>query len=292
MDLSWGQPVAATDDWTGVLDGTLVVPDSRRVTHLVAKRGLFFSKSSVIPLKHIRSVGRDGVYLDIALSVVLGLTLLKSGVASDSVTKLTRRTRVTLGDGVSLRLRGLRLTDGDNTLTDLLVDSPGLGRPHLLVPVDERVELHSNEVGVGIRRQDLDGLTVYRADDAVDSEVWEVLYVSEEIPDVDLRGIRVRAVDGVVTLEGNVRAPSTGAEVERLAGSVRGVSGVDNRLVDDWGIGLEAASLVSRIGPGLTGETVVHSQLGIVSVKGFVPSADAKRAIVEGLSEIRGGRES
>ena len=292
MDLSWGKPVAATDDWAGVLDGALVAPDSRHVTHLVAKRGLFFSKRFVIPMKHLRRRARDGIYLDVELSVVLGLPFLKSGDKTDSGANLSRCTRVTLSDGTTLRLRGLRMTDDNNTLTNLVVDSPGVGRLCVLVPADERVELGSNAVDMDIRRQDLKELTVHRADDDVGTELWEVLYASEEIPDVDLKGIRAYVVDGVITLEGNVRAPSTGADVERLAGSVRGVAGVDNRLVDDWNIVLQAASFVYRTSPQLAGEVVVHAQLGNVSVKGLVPSADTKLAIVEGLRLIQGVRRA
>jgi hypothetical protein len=58
--------------------------------------------------------------------------------------------------------------------------------------------------------------------------------------------------------------------------------------MNDWDINLAIASRVSRIAPELAGTVAVHAQLGTVQIKGWVPTVEAKHAVVRAVASLGG----
>ena len=286
MDLIWRTGVAATDAWAGSLEGALVASDTMRVTHLVVKRGLLLSTRFVAPFERLARGDHQGLYLDIPIAEVLGLPKLRGLHEDPSQVALTPRTHILLADGSQLRLKGLRLSQGVPSLTRLVVGRAG--RVSFLLALDKVIELGISNITVGIGQGELSSLPTYRLDEGIDEDLWEALCAAEGISDTDLEGVRVQVVDGLATLEGNVRTSSAVAAAEGTAWAVNGVADVKNRLISDWDIELAVASYISRESPGLSGHIVVHIQLGRVTLEGNLPPKSDKNKIIDGVSSIPG----
>ena len=291
MDLIWGRAVASTDAWVGGLDGAVVTRVGNRVTHLIVKRGLILTRRFAVPFEHVGRRDSEALYLSLSISEVL-----KSPSASDisdqqSTEALTPRTALVLSDGLRMRLRGMRVSRDTSSVTRLVAGRGGLGWRRLLLPVEALAELGSKEITVAAGRSDLDGFPTYRLDHDIETELWEALYASEDVSDLDVQGIRLWVLDGVATLEGNVRNSSARADAERVARSTDGVAAVDDRVVVDWDLELAVASYISRTAPQLLPDLVVHAHLGVVRLEGRDSSRETKDAVIQGIRSIPGVRE-
>ena len=289
MDLIWGAGVASTDAWIATLDGAIVALDGNRVTDLVIKRGLIRPRRLAAPLERAKRCDPEGIYLSLSTPDVSALS--SAGQAeTDSSAVVTSHTRVLLKDRSELRLRGLRTSREDSSLTNLMVGRTWPGRRRALVPVDAVELIGRDEIGVNIRGPELDALSSYRLDRGVEDDLWEALYTSGELSRADLSGIRLRVEDGLVALEGNVTASSVGAEIEAALIYVDGVAGVTNRLIGDWDVELAVASYISGALPKHTDGISVHTQLGTVRLEGYVSKAEDREPILEGVRSIAGVR--
>jgi osmotically-inducible protein OsmY len=104
--------------------------------------------------------------------------------------------------------------------------------------------------------------------------------------------------DGRATLTGRVRSRQAARAMAALAGRVRGVSAVEDRLVADDEIVLLVASAIGRTARNRASRLVVRAELGHVRIGGVFPSteahADALRvgAAVPGVLAVSGARPS
>ena len=288
MDLSWGKGVASTDGWAGRLDGAQVALESHRVTHLIVRRGLLLPRRFVVPLRNLVRWDWEGLYLDISITGVLSLPRQRPLDDNPAVVALTSHAPTIGADGVHLRLKGVRLSQGDHSITHLVLGRRGPGRESLLLSADRVAELGPRQITLSIGEADLDRLTIYLPDPDIEDILWEALHASEDLWDVDVKGVRVRVDDSVVHLEGNVRTVAAVADAERLARSTDGVADVVNGILSDWDLDLAVASNIAAIDPQLSDSVVVHTQLGKVIVEGHVPTVEAKDAIVQGVRSIPG----
>ena len=290
MDLSWGKGVASTDGWAGRLDGAQVALESHRVTHLIVRRGLLLPGRFVVPLRNLVRWDREGLYLDISITEVLSLPRLRPLDDATTLVALTSHAPTIGADGLHLRLKGVRLSQGDHSITHLVLGRPGPGRESRLLSAERVAEMGPREITLSIGKADLDRLPIYLPDTDIEDMLWEALQASEEVWDVDVKGVRVRVDDGVVHLEGNVRTVAAVAESERLARSTNGVMDVVNGILSDWDLDLVVASKIAAIDPQHSDSVVVHTQLGTVIMEGHVPTVEAKDALVQGLRSIPGVR--
>ena len=288
MDLNWSRGVASTDAWAGSLDGAVMALDGHQITHLLVKRGLLFPKRFAVPFDRLARVDQEGLYLDLSILELLSSPIARETGDGSPEVELSRQTRLLLADGARARLTGLRLFQGKRAASHLLVRCGGSRRSTSLLPVSLVAEFGPTQMTAHVGSVDVDGLPTYRVDQDVANDLWESLYGSGEISLTDLNGIRVRVDDSIVSLEGNVRTASAGAEAERIARSVNGVAGVTNRLVSDWEIDLAVASYISRTAPQMSTAIAVHTQLGTVQLEGHPPSTDALDEIAQGIRSMPG----
>ena len=288
MDLTWGTGVASTDLWVGSLDGAVVALDTSSVTHFVVRRGLLFGRRYTVPAERVTRWDPEGIHLDLGVSEVLGLPRPRDADSGPAGVLLGPRTRVLLADDTGLRLRGVRVSPEGPTLTHLLVGRSGPFRPRILLPLDAVAEFSSTQTTCGLTRPELERLPTHRPDRDIENDVWEALHASDEVSDVDLKGVTVALLDGLVTLEGNVRTSVAAHATERLAGAVEGVGGLSNHLFSDWDIDLAVASYMSREAPRLSENLAVHTQLGMVHLEGRVSFPDQRDALIRGIRQIPG----
>ena len=287
MELTWGKRVAATDAWAGALDGAVLEPDARLVTHLVVKRGLLFSRRYTVPMDAVDLCGPEALYLSLPITEVI--ILPRAGTpAAGGTEPVGPRTDVLAADGAMLRLRGLRISEQIHSVTHLILRPRQRGLGELVAPAEAVAEIESSRITLGLSREDLAGLPAYRADPYINGDVWAALYATEDVSEVDVKGIRVDVADGVVNLEGNVRSPQAAQGIERIAGSVKGVAQIDNRLVTDREIDLAAASYIVAEAPQLAERVRVQSHLGTVTLTGYVPSKHLIEPLARGVRSLPG----
>ena len=290
MDLIWGRGVAATDAWVGSLSGAVIARDTLRVTDLIVARGLVFPRRFAVPLDRVTRLDGEGIFLDIPITGVLGLTTWSPEDGDASKLAFTPRTRFPLADSARLRIKGLRTANQERLVSHLLVSKPGPFSPSRLLPVSLTTELGRGEITADTGAVDWENLTAYRLDGDIERSLMEALFDSANIAETDLKGITVRSGDGMVSLIGNVRSSSAAVEAERLALSVDGGTGVENQLVTDWQIELAVANLVTAQRIESPDSIVTHAQLGTVILEGRIPSQEAKVALIQAVQAVSGVR--
>ena len=288
MDLIWGRGVAATNAWVGSLHGAVISRDTLLFHDLIVARGLVFPRRFLVPMDRVRRWDNEGIFLDLPITAVLGLTTWVPEDAGPSQVAVTSRTRIALADGASLRIKGLRAAPQERLLSHLLAGRSGLFRSSRLFPAGRVTELGPGHITADGTRADLENLPAYRLDRDIEEELMETLFASEEIADTDLKGIAVRSVDGNVSLTGNVRSASAAMEADRLARSVDGGAGVDNQLITDWQIELTVGNLITQHAFSTHDSIVAHAQIGTVFLEGRVSSQEAKGAFVQAVQAVPG----
>jgi len=125
----------------------------------------------------------------------------------------------------------------------VLVDRPAervLGLAVSLGPLDGRVMRvqpqsirgsSSSYVWVDLTREAAERLPEYRTDWEITADVEHALRLAPDVDAEDLRLVDIQTRDGVVQLSGLIPTLAGSAMIEALAGRVRGVLAVQNRLV-------------------------------------------------------------
>ena len=289
MDFIWGQRVASSDTWLGHLTGVLVAPDTNLATHLIVKRGLLFSRRSVVSISNFDHYDAEGIYLNLPITEFLNLPKLRRGDTEPNIAAKTEDTEIHLDDGGKLQLKGLRFTGENHMLTHFIVTHPERG--NLLLPIDTATEFNSRRIKVNIVQTALTALPVHRLDSGIEDDLSKALFQSDDVPQVDLSEIQAKVVDGIIQLRGNVRTPVVVNEVEKLAHAIRGCVAVDNQLASDWEIDLAIASYISRILSRLSDSLIANTQFGKVSLEGNLSSDADRDAIIQGVKSVPGVKE-
>ena len=205
MDLLFGQKIAATDRWIGTLRGVVADIDSRKVTHLLVKRGFLFPSWLEIPVSNMRGHDHESIFLDISMNEAIA-SPANQDEGTQPVLSLSPETLI-VANGPSLRLKGLRYDNATLALTHLLVHERG--NEDFVVSIGIVSDLTSERAEVGLSPTDIDSTPMYRLDEAITADLWEHLYASEDIPDIDLRSVVIEVAEGNVSLSGNSRLPIT-----------------------------------------------------------------------------------
>jgi hypothetical protein len=108
----------------------------------------------------------------------------------------------------------------------------------------------------------------------------------------------VAVADGRATLAGHVRSRQVARSMVALAGGVRGVSSVDDRLVADEELVPQVASAIGGTARNRGSRLVVRAEFGRVRIGGVYASAEARAdalrvgAGVPGVVAVTGARPS
>jgi osmotically-inducible protein OsmY len=288
MDLIQGLAIAATDRWSGKLDGVAVDAESKRITHLIVKRGFLFAKRYYVAIDNVARCDHEGIYLNISMSEAFSPSdseeIIQHGI---SVSLDSKSCVETLG-GPSLRLKGVRVDSKTSGVTHLILHERG--EDDLVISVDHLMDMSSSGLSLDIREGEAANFPLYRQDNEIEADVWKALYESEEISDVDLKWVTINVMDGIVTIRGNMRDPSGVTEAEVVTALVPGVAAVVNHITSDWDIELKIAQVIANTAPRLSNDLSIHAQLGVVSLYGHVSSEKEKDDVLRAIPSVRGVR--
>jgi osmotically-inducible protein OsmY len=141
-------------------------------------------------------------------------------------------------------------------------------------------KLEAGRIVVAVPEATFEALPPYRPDSELREEVEKILFDLTPLH-VDFRGMKVRVLDSVLYLDGNISSSLRGDIVRDQALGVRGLLEVRNRLVGDDQLAADLAMALGRDERTRGLPIGVYPRLGIVRLSGAVRNQQQKEAAGE-----------
>ncbi|HEU4784720.1 MAG TPA: BON domain-containing protein [Ktedonobacterales bacterium] len=267
----FGTPVFTDDGDEGSLDSLIVDPQTRAITGMRVRYGLFGRELYTLPIAVIRHATPENVKLHKTreelkrdYSTVSSVMLLTSGtqvvVANKSVGKLTQVT-------VNRETQALRH----------LVVEHGL-RSESVVSAQNISAIEGKRIIIGTTADTTAPmLTPYRPDEELHEEIRSAIYDYPRLR-VDLPGIGIHVIDGVLWLQGHVSSDLNKRLVVDQLTNIRGLGETHNELIADTDLAA-AVSMALAKDPRTARERIgVYPALGHIHLRGRARSGDARTA--------------
>ena len=163
-------------------------------------------------------------------------------------------------------------------------------RQDTLLRADRVTNITRDQITVTLPEAVLQTLPPYRTDEDLQADVEKTLFALTPLH-VDLDGITMHVVDGVLYLDGNVSSSLRGKIVADQAVGVQGLVEVKNRLVGDDVLASDVAMALGHDPHTHDLPIGVYPRLGIVRLRGTVHNVQQKiaaEAIAKSIPGVRG----
>lgn len=265
----FGATIQASDGEAGALVA-LVADNERRTLIEIGVRLGAFRRSAFVSLKHVIAATAETLTLDISRAEIE-----REHTAAGMI--LTPFTTVR-ANGVYLgRLVQMTVTAPSETIRHFVV-AHGLHGLRREAAASARIIIGMTAQRISVR---LDGLPQkrllpYRSDTALRQDVYARLFDYAPLR-VDLPGIEIQPVDGVVWLRGYVSSGGARRMAEDQAQGIKGQTGLRNELTSDDALAA-TVSLAIAHDPGVDRQQLigVYPRLGVVYLRGSVRTLAAR----------------
>jgi osmotically-inducible protein OsmY/uncharacterized protein YrrD len=275
----FGAAVHTEDGELGSLENVTVDPAGRTVTAMGVKFGLFGAKR-LIPIQQVAEATQDDIHLRLTRAQVEQSKEAPAGGAID------RGTPGLLNGKRLGRLAQLTADRDTHALRHLVVDR-GLGG-EVVLSGRHIAGINQSGVAVDLPKKQPDQLTPYRRDDELHEEIRLAI---EAVPRlrVDLPGMDIRVIDGVVWLRGHVASDLTRRLTQETIWHIRGIGELHNELISDTALAAAVSTALAR-DPATTGERGigVYPRLGEVFLRGRVRSEAAIKEAMRVAGAVAG----
>lgn len=273
--------IQASDGEAGKLVTLIVEGEQPKVSHIGVRVGGFLRKSGIyfVPLDLVTEATSDTVTLSISLDEIEKHRATPSGLA------LTSRTAL-VADGKTLgRLAQVTIHSETRMLRHLVVER-GMGREYL-VPATMVRSVSARQVVLDLGGTSVDQLTLYRDDEELRQEAFDAIYNYARLR-VELPGIQIYAIDGVIWLKGHVSSDLIRRLVADQLGGIVGLAELHNELVADNELAA-AVSMALAKDPRTAGQRIgVYPKLGEVHLRGSARVPEARSAATEVARSVPG----
>jgi osmotically-inducible protein OsmY len=271
----FGGPVHSDDGELGSLEYVAADAASQTVTAIGVKFGLFghglFGHKHLVPIAQVAEATPEGIRLRLARADV------EQSKDQPGNPVLSAGTGVTLNGKRIGKVVQLTANRETHVLRHLVVDRLS---GEVLAPARSISKIESHQVELSIPNVTDAQLTPYRPDDELHEEIRLAI---DEVPRlrVDLPGMDIRVIDGVVWLRGHVASDlSRRLTWERVQG-LHGIDELYNELISDQDLAA-AVSIALAHDPRTTREHIgVYPSLGHVFLRGRVHADPARIAAGE-----------
>jgi osmotically-inducible protein OsmY len=271
----FGNKIFCSDGEDGVLVHVIFDPPTRRMTHIGVKQSRFFGKTVDLPYHTVVDATRDGVTLSInRADVATASSAAVEGALLDNKSVVENAGSTSSG---TLMMVAVHPENGE--LTYLVVHHLRPGQDTLLGQ-NFITDVAAGHVKVNIPDARLNELPPYRPDRVLQQEVEAILFDLTPLH-VDLKGMTVRVLDGVLYLDGNISSSLRGDIVSDQVSGVPGLLEIKNNLVGDDRL---AADLAMALGSDPRTRDLpigVYPRLGVVRLSGAVHNVQQKAAAGE-----------
>ena len=280
----FGSKIICTDGEDGNVAYVVVDPETRRVTAIGVKQGRIFGKTVHLPFDAVENATGDGVRVRIALADVASASDGQvAGVRLDDKSVVERAGAANRGT-----LQLIAVQPGSGELAYIVAHNLRAGQD-TLIRAGYITLLASGQIKIDIPEATLEHLPAYRPDSVLQREVERTLFAVTSLH-VDLKGITLRVLDGVLYIDGNISSRLRADMVTDLASGVPGLLEIKNLLVGD---DVLQADLARALGDDPRTRDLpigVYPRLGVVRLSGAVHNNGQKVAAEEIVRAFPGVR--
>ena len=280
----FGSKIFCSDGEDGVLVHVLFNPTTRRLTRLGVKQGRLFGKTVNTSYENVDAATGDGITLKIKRAEVLtGSTTEGEAVQLDSKSVVDN-----VGSSGKGTLMMVAVHPESGELAYIVVRNLRAGHATLLKQ-EYITQLSTGQVKVNIADAQLNALPPYRSDSELQREVESILFDLTPLH-VDMKGITIRVLDGLLYLDGNISSSLRGDIARDQVEGVPGLLEIKNRLVGDDILAADLAMALGRDPRTRDLPIGVYPRLGAVRLSGAVHNEQQKVAATEIASNFPGVR--
>jgi len=282
----FGSKVVCSDGEYGTLAQVVFDSSTRCMTHINVKRGRLFGKVVLLPFDTITSAGSDGITLRIAIDDVEAASHSAGEVKGALLSNKCIVERAGTANRGTLALVAVQPGSGELAY---LVAHHLLPRQDTLLRAEFVTALATEHITVsvagvagvvGVAGTTPDGLPPYRPDDVLQREVESILFDFTPLH-IDLKGMNIRVLDGVLYLDGNISSSLRGDIVVDQVSGVTGLLEIRNNLVSDDKLAADLAVALGKDPRTRDLPIGVYPRLGVVRLNGTVQSVQQKAAAEE-----------
>lgn len=278
----FGADVRDAEGVGGTLKYVIIAAESRAVTSIGVRFGLF-GRIVYAPVALVAAATDDGIALNATRAEIE-----KEGKQPDGL-RLGSDTPVAQGGKRLGSLAQVSFNSGTSALRHVIIDR-GLGA-EVVVPASAVSQISTGGVALaptaaGARAV----LTPYRPDAELREDAQRAIETYSRLH-VDLEGINIIAIDGVIWLRGHVSSELNRRLVGDLVSGVYGLAEIHNELITDQELAADISAALAR-DPRTTEERIgVYPILGKVRLRGSVRTAGAREAAEQLATAIPGADE-
>lgn len=273
-----GSHVDASDGEAGKVAEMVASADGRRVLAVGIKLGIWGAGGTYyVPMALVAAGDAE------TLSIVIPLDEIRRQYATaPEGVRLTGGTSVVAGGRSLGRLTQVSVSSETLALRHLVL-ARGVGREYV-VPAGAVSSISAKAIQVDLKIVKPEALTPYREDADLRDAVYQAIDSYEPLR-IDLPGIDIHAIDGVVWLKGHVSSELNVRLVSDQLGNIAGLSELHNELIEDTDLAARISHALA-LDPRTAREYIgVYPQLGVVRLRGAVRTPEAREA----ATEIAGG---
>ncbi|MCK6623594.1 MAG: hypothetical protein DPW09_06130 [Anaerolineae bacterium] len=312
-EIKIGAPVEARDGPVGRVQQVVLNLGNKRVTALVVRQGMLFGQNIVVPIKAVAEATDKLIHLHLSSDqlqsqpvhylpfitasngygpgqVVLSLlgqshddTRAGQGVSGEPGAIIRAGQRVECRDGDAGKVHWVLLDGHTGRVTHFVVRQGVLRRRDIMVPVEWVSEYHADHLKLAVDRVALDPLPEYLPDKEIENRIAQALWKDDLIRQGVLAYTPIEIVvqNGLAILRGHVNTSWERQRVEDIVQEVRGVQGLENRLVIDREVEVAVAQALGRDPRTRNYIVKVSSRFGRVFLQGRVPTLEIQTAAEE-----------
>lgn len=266
----FGSPIFCMDGEEGILTNVIFDPAARRIMQIGVKLRRFFGKTVHVPYTAVTGASSDSVTLNMKRAELEATSTVRgNGVLLDGKSVVEQGGTANRG---TLLLVAVHPESG--VLAYIVVHHLRPGQDTLLR--EEYIsDITPGLIVINISDEAFNALPPYESDDVLQREVEAILFDLAPLH-IELKGMTIRVLDGVLYLDGNISSKLRGDIAVDQALGVPGLLEIVNNLVGD---DILAAGLARVLGDNPVTSDLpigVYPRLGVVRLGGAVHNNQQK----------------
>lgn len=270
----FGRKIYGSDGEVGILAHLGFDPATRRLTSIGVKQNRPFGKTFSQPYAVVIAATGDGIMLNVTRDELEASGTQAEGVLLDAKSVVQQADASAKGQLVLVAVHPQSGTLAYSVARHL---RPGQST---LVQQQYITALEAGHVLIAIPEATLQTLAPYRSDAELQQEVEEILFDLTPLH-VDFKGMKVRVLDSVLYLDGNISSSLRGDMVQDQALGVPGLLEIKNRLVADDQLASDLAMALAHDVRTHDQSIGVYPRLGDVRLSGAVHTPEQKAVASE-----------
>ena len=259
--------IMASDGEAGKLTQVIADSQQRMVTHLGIRVGLLFGKTCYLPVQLVSEATADLITVSASLEEILTHTTNPEG------TPLNHSTGVMVAGKRIGHLAQLTFHRDTLVLRHLVIER---GSREVLLPASMVTNLASRQISADLGDTSIARLTIYRPDAELRQAVHDAIYDYPRLR-VELAGITIHAIDGVVWLRGYVSNDLNRRMVEDQLRHISGLAELHNELIADNELAANVSMALARDARTANQHIGVYPKFGEVHLRGRTLTAEARQ---------------